>query len=90
MKNKETIVGVIAFLAFLLVIHFVLGLDFLIYFSLVFLVAVVAMHLFYKKSLIAKTGAIIIYNDLLFKLLIPKKYKKQIMGLKEKNTDEKT
>ena len=84
MKNKETIVGVIAFLAFLLIIHFALGLDFLIYFTLVFLIAIVAMHLFYKKSLIAKTGAIIIYNDLLFKLLMPKKYKKQIMRRENK------
>ena len=89
-EKNETIVGILVFITILLVIYATFDLEFLIYFIIMFIFASIAIRLYTKKSLLAKTGAILIYNDLLFKLLMPRKYKKEITKLEEKEGHEKT
>lgn len=83
--KKEAIVGLIAFSIIVLIIYLTLDWFFLIYFSILLLLAAIAIYLFSKKSLISKTGAIILNHDILFKILMPSKYRKQI---KEINKQE--
>lgn len=88
--NKETIVGVAVILVIFGVIAGVTGLYGVFYIGLAFIVAMISIFLFSRKSAVAKTGAVILNTDLIYKILMPKKYKSEIKELEEKESHEKT
>jgi len=84
-KNIEVIVGVAAFVIVVAVILVLFGVKYL-YISAVFLaLAALAVYLFSKKSIIAKTAGILSYEGIVLKVLMPSKYRKRINELKDKN-----
>ncbi|WP_134081330.1 hypothetical protein [Thiohalophilus thiocyanatoxydans] len=86
--NKETIIGVVVFLVAFGAIAAATGLYGVIYIGLAFVLAVISINLFSRKSVLAKTGAVVLNTDLIYKVLMPRKYKSAIKELKEK--DEET
>ena len=76
--KKEAFVGFFSFSIIVLIIYFTLDWFFLIYFLILLIFTAIAIYLFSKKSLFAKTGAIILNHDILFKVLMPRKYRIQI------------
>ena len=88
--NRETIVGVVLAIVVFGVIAAVTGLYGIFYIGLAIIIAIVSINLFTRKSVAAKAGAVILNTDLVYKFLMPRRYKKAIKVLEEKETDEKT
>lgn len=88
--NKETTIGIIVASSVLGVVAAVTGFYGIVYIGLAFVVAVISIYLFSRKSLVAKTSAIILNTDLMYKILMPRKYKKAIRDLDENKKNEKT
>ena len=89
-QNKDAIVGIIIVLTMFGIIAAVTGLYGVYYLGLAFVFAIISINLFSRKSATAKTGAVIINTDLIYKILMPNKYKKAIKALEEKESSEKT
>lgn len=81
--NKEATIGAAVILLIFVVIAGVTGIYGIIYLGLAFVLAVISINLFSHKSLAAKTSAIILNTDLIYKILMPRKYKKTIKELEE-------
>ena len=81
--NKETTIGLIAVLVIISVVETVTGIYGFVYLGLALLISVVSMYLFARKSMSAKTTAIALNPNILYKFLLPKKYKKAIKELSE-------
>lgn len=81
--TKEAICG--AFLVAILaaIVAVVAGLYGVIYLGVMLVVALVSVQLFARKSILAKSTAIVLNTDLLYKVLMPRKYKKAIKELDE-------
>ena len=88
--NNEITIGLLVILIILGVIAAVTGIYGVIYLGLVFVIAVISINLFSRKSTLSKTGAVILNTDIIYKILMPKKYKKAIRELEEKESHEKT
>ena len=88
--NKEAIVGIIVTLSVFAAIAFFTGIDGILYLGISLIVVIVSLNLFSRKSLVAKTSAVVINTDLIYKILIPRKYKREIKELEEKENNEKT
>ena len=87
--NKEIIIGIIVTLSALSIIAVSTGLYGILYLGLSFVVVIISINLFSRKSLVAKTSAVILNTDLIYKILMPKKYKKEIKDLEEKENNKK-
>ena len=87
--NKEIIIGIIVTLSALTIIAVSTGLYGILYLGLSFVVVIISINLFSRKSLVAKTSAVILNTDLMYKILMPKKYKKEIKDLEEKENNKK-
>ena len=87
--NKEIIIGIIVTLSALTIIAVSTGLYGILYLGLSFVVVIISINLFSRKSLVAKTSAVILNTDLIYKILMPKKYKKEIKDLEEKENNKK-
>lgn len=87
---KEAAIGIVALLAILGAIAASTGAYGLLYIGFAFVIAVISINLFSRKSKLAKAGAVILNTDLLFKLLMPKQYKKRIRELEERERNENT
>ena len=89
MKNtKETIIGATIVIIVFAVIGAATGVYGIFYIGLAFIVAIFSINIFSRKSVTAKTGAVVINTDLIYKILIPKKYKKAIKELANKEKHE--
>lgn len=88
--NKETAIGILVFFVAFGAIAAVTGVYGVIYVGLAFVFAVISVSLFSRKSVLAKTGAVVLNTDLIYKILMPRKYKNEITALKEKEEHEKT
>jgi len=88
--NKEIIIGIIVTLSAFALIAALTGIYGILYIGLGFVVVIISLNLFSRKSLAAKTGAVVINTDLIYKILMPRKYKKGIKELEEKEKNEKT
>ena len=88
--NKEAIIGIIVTLSAFTIVAELTGIYGILYIGLGFIIVIVSLNLFSRKSLVAKTSAVVINTDLIYKILMPKKYKKEIKKLEEKENNEKT
>ena len=88
--NRETIVGIALTIFVFGVIAAVTGVYGIIYIGLAFIIVIVSINLFTRNSAAAKAGAVILNTDLIYKILMPRRHKKAIRALKEKESDEKT
>ena len=88
--KKEALVGFTIVLAMFAIIAAVTGIYGVLYLSLAFIVAIISINLFSRKSVAAKTGAVILNTDLIYKILMPRKYKRAIRKLEERKHHEKT
>lgn len=82
--TKETIIGSTIVIIVFAAIGVATGIYGIFYIGLAFIIAVFSINLFSRKSIAAKTGAVVINTDLIYKLLIPKKFKKAIEELENK------
>jgi len=87
--SKETIIGILVVFTILGIIAAATGLYGVVYIGVAFVIAIVSINLFSRKSAVAKTGAVILNTDLIYKILMPRKYRKAIEDLKEKEGHEK-
>lgn len=87
--TREFVAGSILLLCAVAGIYLAAGGFGLITVLVMVILARIALHLFNKKSLRAKTGGVIIYSDLLFKLLMPKTSRVAIQEL-EKTENQKS
>ena len=87
--NKEAAIGLVVLLLVIVLVTSMTGLYGILYIGLALVFTVISVSLFTKKSVSAKTGAILLNPAILFKALLPKKYKKAIKELNEK-TNQKT
>ena len=90
MKNKETIIGIIATLSFFGIIAVISGVYGVFYLGFALVIAVLSIGLFSRKSTLAKTGAVVLNTDIIYKILMPKKYKKAIKELEEHGQNKET
>ena len=88
--NNEAIIGIIVTLCAFVIIAALTGVYGVLYIGLVIIAVAITLNLFFKKSLAAKATAVILNTDILYKLLMPKKYKNAIKELEEKENNEKT
>lgn len=82
--NKELIVGFSVVIAVIAVVVYVGGLYGLFYVGTTLVVGLFALFLFARDSKVAKVGAIIVFPEILTKLLMPKKTKQAIRDLEKK------
>jgi len=86
--NREFIAGIVFILLVVLMVWLAGGATGLMRIGIAVLLAWIALYLLNKKSLVAKTGAMILNPDLLVKLLMPRKYRNAIEELeKTENKD---
>lgn len=82
--TKEAIIGAIILLAVFAVIGIATGIYGIIYIGLALIIAIVSVNIFSRKSVAAKTGAVVLNTDLVYKILMPSKYKQAIKELENK------
>ncbi|WP_455219644.1 hypothetical protein [Kaarinaea lacus] len=82
--TKEALTGIIVLLAVLAVIAITTGIYGIFYMGLALIIAIVSVNIFSRKSVAAKTGAVVLNTDLIYKILMPNKYKKAIKELENK------
>jgi len=88
--NKEIIIGIVVTLSAFALISVLTGIYGIFYLGFMFVAVTITLNLFFKKSLIAKTTAVVLNTDIIYKILMPKKYKNAIKELEEKENNEKT
>jgi len=86
--NKEPLIGLIVVILAIAVLLAVTGTYGILYIGLLILFTLISIKLFIQKSSVSKVSAVIINTDILYKLLMPKKYKQAINDLKEKENDK--
>jgi len=86
--TKEFYVGLVFLVCAAAIIALATGWAGLLSIAIMILLASVALHLFNKKSLLAKTGAVFIFGELLFKLLMPRSSRLAIKELEEAETKD--
>lgn len=82
--NKELLVGISVVIAMITVVGYVSGIYGLIYVGLTIVVGLFALFLFSRQSKVAKFGAVLVFPEIVTKLLMPKSTKQAIKDL-EKN-----
>jgi len=88
--SKEAIVGIIVVFVILGVIAVTTGLYGILYLGVAYVLIVISIKLFLRKSIPSKVGAVILNTDIAYKILMPSKYKKAIKELESKEQSEKT
>jgi len=87
--NKESLIGLIIIFLAVVIISALTGTYGIIYIGLLVFFALISIKLFIKKSPLSKISAVIINNDILYKLLMPNNYKQEINNLKEKENEKR-
>ena len=88
--NTEVAIGILVIITALGIISAVTGIYGILYLGVTVIITIISLNLFLRKSLVAKTGAVILNTDIIFKLLMPSKYKKAIKELEKREKNEKT
>jgi len=86
-RDKEISVGILFLIVALLSISLASGIDGFIDISIVAALATLSLYLFFKRSLYAKISAVIINTALIYKILMPWKYRKAIRELDARQLD---
>jgi len=81
--NKEAVIGSIVALLVIILVASITGLYGVLYIGVALLFTIISISLFTKKSVSAKAGAVILNPSILFKVLLPNKYKKAIEELND-------
>ena len=82
-NKKEIIVGIVVTVTIFGIIAALTGIYGIFYIGLAFVIAIISIQLFARKSKVAKISAVVINTDLFYKILMPGKYKKAIKDLEE-------
>lgn len=85
--NKEALIGILTVALAIAVVGFVGGLQGLIYVGLTLVVAMLALFLFTRSSTASKVGAVVLFPEILTKLLMPKSTKQAIRDLEIKELE---
>jgi len=85
--NKEALIGLIVVIMAIAVISAVTGTYGILYIGLLTLFTLVSIKLFMQKTSLSKISAVIINTEILYKFLMPKKYKQAIKELKAKENE---
>jgi len=85
--NKEALIGLIVVILVMAVILAVTGTYGILYIGLLAIFTLVSIKLFMQKSSLSKISAVIINTEILYKFLMPKKYKQAIKELKAKENE---
>ena len=88
--NKEFVIGIIVTLSAFAIVAALTGIYGILYLGFMFVAVVITLNLFFRKSLVSKTTAVVLNTDIIYKILMPKKYKNAIKELEEKEANEKT
>ena len=88
--TKEAAIGVVVLTAIVSVIGLAAGWYGVIYLGLALLVAILSIHLFTRKAVLSKSAAMVLNTDLIYKILMPRKYRKAIRELQEKEQRNET
>ncbi len=88
--KKEIIVGITVVLTVLIIITVATGIYGVLYIGVGIIVAIISINLFSNKSTLSKTTAVIINTDIIYKILMPNKFKKEIDKLKENEDNKNT
>jgi len=88
--NKEAIIGIIVTISIFAIIAALTGIYGILYLGLGLVAAVISLNLFFRNSIVAKTSAVVISPSIIYKVLMPNKYKKELKELEEKENNEKT
>lgn len=86
--SREFIAGIIFILLAVLLVWWIGGKFGLLRVGITVLVAWVALYLLNKRSILSKTGAMILKPDLLVRFLMPRKYREAIKELEETEKKE--
>ncbi|MGW8248987.1 MAG: hypothetical protein ACWGOV_12860 [Acidiferrobacterales bacterium] len=86
--TKEFIAGIVFILLVVLLVWWVGGQAGLIRVGIAVIVAWIALFLLNKRSILSKTGAMILKPDLLVRFLMPRKYREAIKQLEETEKKE--
>jgi len=86
--KKEVLLGILITLIICTVIAAITGIYGLIFIGISFVVVIISLNLISKKSVAAKTSAVILNTDLIYKILMPQKYKKELKTLQEKENHD--
>ena len=70
------------------VIGTVIGIHGFFYLGLALIIAIISINLFSRKSVAARTSAVVLNTDLIYKILMPSKYRKAIKELESKEKQE--
>ena len=82
-NKKEIVAGLIFLLCASIGIFLATGWFGLLAVIVTIILAQLALLLFNRKSFLAKSGGVILYSDLLFKLLVPRSTRRAIQELEE-------
>lgn len=88
--SKEAIIGIMTVLVIVGAIAAATGIYGILYLGIAYVLAVLSIKLFFRKSIPSKVGAIILNADIAYKILMPSRYKKAIKELERKEQHEKT
>jgi len=86
--TKESIAGLIFILLLVLLVWWTGGKLGLLRVGIAVLVAWIALYLLNRKSVLSKTGAMILKPDLLVRFLMPRKYREAIKELEDSEKKE--
>ena len=86
--NKEKVVGLLVLGIIVGLLGSVGGWVTVLFFVGLYFLATLSVYLYSQKSLLAKTGGVVAYWHVIFRLLLPKVYRKELKNL-EKN-EQKT
>lgn len=87
-KNKEALIGIAATLLILGTIATATGWYGILYLGFAYVLVVISLKQFFRKSIAAKTGAVILNTDIVYKILMPSKYRKAVKELGQKELQE--
>lgn len=85
--NKDTAVGIVLVTLIVFLVGYAAGVHGLLYVGITVVIGMLALLLYSSKSKASKIGGVVLFPELLTKLLMPKSIKKAIKNL-EKNEKE--
>ncbi len=88
--TKQAAIGVVVLTIIVCVTGLATGWYGVIYLGLALVVTVLSIHLFTRKAVLSKSAAVVLNTDIIYKILMPRKYRKAIRELQEKEQQNET
>ncbi len=82
--TSEIAIGIVVFTVIACAIGLATGWYGVLYLGLALIVAVISIHLFSRKSVLSKFAGVVLNTDLIYRILMPRKYARAIRELREK------